>query len=567
VTLGSPARSSTAVPLASVPARDVYADLLERTRGFSREASVARAAWFAKLDVDKKDELLFEFEVLLKGLACFANPRNHPGPPRRVPVVAQDFREQLEIVRAALDLASTDVRALLGERDKAFVFHRYIETVLPDDSNEANRWRLGHHDGEQTPEESLLSLRQALTNLLEVTSALVRLERMPYRSFCALLGLAHREIAQSLYFNPLAELEFRAEFDQITSPEVLEAIQSVPGGSARRLIAVTFLALFRMLRYLAVIEAATREEDDARRMAGVVYPVLAVLRSDARALSGALRRSAGSALADGYERHIFRTPAQELEGRYEALLAEGHRLIDVKSTLGGIAANLRLEIRRVFERELPAPDTGPNGKALAAAARAACTTLRPALRNGILLLGKTLGERLDASGVFSDSDAQRALSERLRRDVWMFSQVVRAFAVKARAAESRPIQAEANSDAPPAEGYGENKRPSTGPWGNATGGSPLAFVREFLAYFRAMGVPLLRAADYPRVDAYLRAMAALEEEDLLDPERLGQATAECEQFYEFLLQLFEAIGQRDELRGVPFDRRAAAEALRLYLND
>ena len=47
--------------------------------------------------------------------------------------------------------------------------------------------------------------------------------------------------------------------------------------------------------------------------------------------------------------------------------------------------------------------------------------------------------------------------------------------------------------------------------------------------------------------------------------RLEKAIAEAEQFQEFLSALFESIGKRDELIGVPFDRRAAAEALKLYL--
>jgi len=34
---------------------------------------------------------------------------------------------------------------------------------------------------------------------------------------------------------------------------------------------------------------------------------------------------------------------------------------------------------------------------------------------------------------------------------------------------------------------------------------------------------------------------------------------------EFLVDLFEQIGRRDELAAVPFDRRAAAESLKLYL--
>src|SRR4029077_16600045 len=105
------------------------------------------------------------------------------------------------------------------------------------------------------------------------------------------------------------------------------------------------------------------------------------------------------------------------------------------------------------------------------------------------------------------------LSERLRRDVWMFAQIVRAFGQKARAV-------------PP---HGDER------W---TGVSSLQFVREFLAYFRAMGYPLLRAADYPRFDAYLSAMSALEESDLLETSRLQGAVAESEQFFEFLSALF-----------------------------
>ena len=156
------------------------------------------------------------------------------------------------------------------------------------------------------------------------------------------------------------------------------------------------------------------------------------------------------------------------------------------------------------------------------------------------MLGTALGTKLDEHGVFDDAAARRALGERLRRDVWMFAQIVRAFTAKARAT------------------------PSDERW---SGPSSLQFVREFLVYFEAMGYPLLRAADYPRFDAFQAAVSALDEADLLDPERLARATLEAEQFHAFLVALFDGISQRDELRGVPFDRRAAAESLRLYLGD
>ena len=136
---------------------------------------------------------------------------------------------------------------------------------------------------------------------------------------------------------------------------------------------------------------------------------------------------------------------------------------------------------------------------------------------------------------------RRATSERLRRDVWCFAQILRAFAIKARHAEARE------------DGW--------------TGAASFAFVREFLAYFRAMGYPLLRVGDYPRFEGFMGAMASLEETDLLDPPRLEAAVHESEAFHAFLTEHFDQISRRDELAGIPFDKPGAARALKLYLGD
>lgn len=514
---------------------DAYADLLRDTRGLRREQAHARDQWIAKLPEGKREEALFELEVLLKGLATFANPRNHPGPPRRVAIVAQDYREALILARDGMQRVIAQCRILLGEQERAFVFQRYLEMLLPDDGA---RSRLVRGTMTQdTPEESLFLLRHALTNLLEVTGGVTRLPRVPFRLFYATLSVAHREVSQSAFFNPLAALEFRPEFDRITNVRVLELMRQVPGEQARRLVALTFLSLFRMLRYIALLEHVVREP----RPAGVVYLVLSVLRSDARALTDYLRKQAGGQLADSYERELFKIPASQISGKYEEMLAEAHRLLTIKSTLGGIAANVRLELRRTFEHDLPPADGGATSERLRGAVASIAANLRPALQNAVLVLGKALGARLDEHGVFDDAAERRSLSSRLRRDVWMFAQIVRAFGAKARSTPSREDR-----------------------W---SGPSSLQFVREFLTYFGAMGYPLLRAADYPRFDAFLAALNALEETDLLDPRRLERAVAEAEQFHTFLTQLFEQIGQRDELKGVPFDRRAAAESLKLYLGD
>ncbi len=521
----------------SVSGRNAYADLLRDTRGLRREQQQARDAWFAKLAADKKDEVLFELEILLKGLACFANPRNHPGSARRRTIVSLDFREHLFHAKDGILRIVQLSRLLLGERDRAFVFHRYLETVLPEDS--ARNRLLNNALSQETPESSLFVLRHGLTNLVEVTNGLLRLNRINFRLFYAQLAAAMRETALSAFFNPLAALEFRPEFDRISSAQVLELIQSVPGEQAHRLVALTFLSLFRMLRYLRLLDAIALDHSD-KRVGGRAYLVLAVLRSDARALSNFLRRRSGSLLADSYHEDLLKVPASEIARRHDDLFAEGHRLIGIKAALTGVAANLRIEMRRTFEHDLPPVEVATPEHELRLRIREVTKNLRPALFNAILFFGKSLGARVE-EGVFDDQAARRASSERLRRDIWMFAQIARAFSQKARHAD-----------------------PSLDQWGKR---STFAFVREFLSYFRAMGYPLLRVGDYPRFDAFMSAMAALEETDLLDPQRLLAAVEEAEAFFEFLTGLFERISQRDELSGVAFDKPAAARALRLYLGD
>ena len=75
-------------------------------------------------------------------------------------------------------------RAMLGERDRAFVFQRYLETVLPEDSA---RTRLLHAAmAQETPEASLFVLRHGFTNLIEVGERRCsRLPRVNFRLFYA----------------------------------------------------------------------------------------------------------------------------------------------------------------------------------------------------------------------------------------------------------------------------------------------------------------------------------------------------------------------------------------------
>ncbi|HEY6080685.1 MAG TPA: hypothetical protein VIW29_17845 [Polyangiaceae bacterium] len=523
-------------PLAA--ADDPYQTLLSETRALQREQRSQREAWLGALELEGKDEALFEFEVLLKAAACFSNPRNHPGPPRRTAIVGLDFRHALGVFHDGLARGISLARQLLGSADRAFVFHRYLETVLPEDN--ARSRLLSQRSTQNTPEDSLITLRHGLTAGAEVVEGLMRSQRVPFRLFHAALSGVYREIDRSAFFNPLNALEFRPEFDRIKSAQVLELIRSVPGPEAHRLVALTFLSLFRMLRYLTLLTRILNDQGKRREQAGSTYLVLSVLRSDARALSDYLRQRSGELLSESFERDLMGIPASQIRERTATLRASGHRLIGIKSALEGIAGSLRLEMRRAFQHDIPAPDVELNAKEFRQRVGASVANLRPALQNAVLFLGKALGVTLEEGGVFDDQAARRETSERLRRDVWMFAQIVRAFSSKA------------------------VHSPTDDRWAALYN---FQYVREFLAYFRAMGYPLLRSSDYPRFDSFMAALSGLEDTDLVDPTRLEAAIDECMAFHGFLTQLFEDISKRDELQSVAFDRREAAASLKLYLGD
>src|SRR5262249_29740592 len=187
-TRASPSTGDEA-PLSTVEGqnRDGYRALLATSRGLRRDQSVARDQWFARLGVERKAELLFELEVILKGLACFANPRNHPGPPRRTAIVAMDFREPLIVARDGVHRSIAIARTLLGQEERAFIFQRYLEQVTPEDTTRSRFLR--QTSSQETPEDALLALRHGFTHALDVLDALVKQPKVPFRTYFGILSM------------------------------------------------------------------------------------------------------------------------------------------------------------------------------------------------------------------------------------------------------------------------------------------------------------------------------------------------------------------------------------------
>lgn len=517
--------------------RDVYANLLRDTRGLRRDQATARDTWFASLPWERKEETLFELEMLLKGVACFGNPRNHPGPPSAKTAVAQDFHEELRILRDVSQRVVTLTKQLLGDKERAYTFTRYLESVLPEDSA---RGRLIQDQLTQdTPEEALFVLRNAFGHFLDLADGLGRVGRVSNRLYFAMHGVVVREVGRNSYFNPLMALEFRPEFDRIRSAEVLESLHAIESEMAHRVVALTFLTLFRGLRYVSLVDQYATDPGSTRR----AFVILATLRSDLRALTRYLARRSGDVIAEGLEREILQVPVDEIGARYTWLAEISRSLTSIRATLENLANSLRVEVKKVFEHDLPSPQADVPSAELGPMMVIASAQLRASFQNAIRQLCAEVRPGASVPELAGDAAARRAASERLRREIWMFQQILRAFLAKADAATAQAGDAHDR-------------------WG---GHASFQFVRDFLGHFRAIGYQLVRSHDYDRLDPFLAALDRLRDVDLLEPSRMADAVEECRAFLAFLNELSDQVSRRAELASAPFDRTAATDTLKIYL--
>ena len=511
---------------------NAYAELLRESRGLRRDRNDAREAWFASLGSPAKAATLFEFETLLKGIGAFGNQRNVPGPRPSGEVAVRDHRERLGALRQAAHRCIELSGELLEGDDEPYAFSRYVETVLSDDVEHS---RLSKEQLVQdTPIAALCVLRDGLASLADVLDGLLVSGPVSVRLATAIHAQFVREISRNVFFNPLIALEFRREFDRINHTDVLDALERVPSENAHRVVALAFLSLFRNLRYLDLIDSYVASADRV----GLAYVVLGVLRSDLRSLTRFLSRRAGTLIADGFERELLTVPATNLQSAESSLSRISNTLLALRRALESASNTVRIEVRRVFDHRLPSPEEARN-EDTAPALREAVNCLRGVLALAISSIVTEILPETTTADLAPELDPEPATSDRLRRDVWIFSQVLRAFVAKADTAQLDASR-----------------------WSASTN---FRFVHEFLGHFRAIGYQLVRKNDYDRLQPFLHALGVLRATDLLDSGRLATASQECRRLSQYLDALFDRLNRRSELSAVPFDKRAAADTLRIYL--
>ena len=360
-------------------ARDYFRELLRDSQphpGLSAE----RERWLRGCRVEGREERLFEFEMLLRGIERYFKLHNLPIDSVARPVVTRDFGEELRDVRDALGQAIKLSRRLLdpGE-DQRMLFRRYVESQLVDDR--ARRALLEEELEEDTPQESLFLLRQSFESLRTIVDSLLKLETVSFRVFHEVGNLALRAILQNQYFRPFRPLEFCIEFDRVKSVPILDALRRL-ADPERRLFTTAFLGLFRLLHYLAYVRPATKGVERRARV------VLSLARSESLTLVGYLKTEV--AARSGLRRHqgAALRVARDL-GRHAE--AAGRRLRHVGSDAAVVLAVAREyaeEVRQLVVRLAAAVDSRPGVEEMTFGRLASAVTMAQRLRNDLWVFSR-----------------------------------------------------------------------------------------------------------------------------------------------------------------------------------
>jgi len=363
-------------------AQDFFFELMRDSQRVRGVYMAERERWIRSLEVSGREEILFELEMLLRGLDRFFNLRNLFG--EIEPAQERDWKEELKATRDAVHRSVHLSRKLIEQRqEQAMLFRNFVEGSLADDRA---RTRLGAELREQrTPEESLFLLRTGLVAHQGILDSLLRLDGAPPSLFLDVGRALQHELFVSRYFCPPGALEFRAEYDRIGSVLLLEALRLQDDEKKRKAFALALLASFRALRSLRYVPSPPVPH--TRR----VLVILALVRSELHALVTYL------------ESDLPRLSAVPTSAA-AAGKAAAQKIRDVLASVPPLLAQPLTDRAQLdFQRD----------------------KLVEATKECVGILANALDPAMGHYALFEDDAARTDQSERLRQDLWVFREMCR----------------------------------------------------------------------------------------------------------------------------------------------
>jgi len=523
------------------PRRNFYIEFLNFSSWMGESQRKQRTKWYSGLDISDKKDNLFKFEMMLKGFMCFANPYNHPKHITGKSVIgpgfdAKDFSVEIKMMVLIID---SIIELAMGLKEDSDEIPTGVVDVFCSSESQNDQQRIDFarsFDSQESLEQGIDYIIGSMEDLRDLVEGVGGSSHVTHRQFCAVSKVICREISGSCYFNMSSLFEFREQYDKINQNQVLVTLGSIESDVSRKISSVSLLTLHRLLAYLdMVIEMLDIEMNNA----GGLFAMLSVIHSDGQALADFLSNDSSTWISGGFGDEYQTLTPKEIRNNFDELDLQFSELKSLRELLESTGHQLSLELKKTFNQQLPciAPVSELGG--VTEEIKGAASSLRSFVQNAIVLLVKEFNVNLKGDDLFADFTSDLTRSLRLQRDIWMFRYILKAFVIKTVGTEE----------------IGDK-------W---AGLNTFKYVKTFVHYFRSMGYQLLRNSDYERFDKFMALVDRLRDGDVLEVQRLSHVIHECEAFYLFLDKMFDAIGERKELKDFTFDAKDAAQTLKLFI--
>ncbi len=473
-----------------------------------------RNAWFYSLDVKKKEEKLFELEVLLKGLDRFFNLANQPIS-QKEGIVKRNFIHELRIIRNAVAKVVRLSQGLLTEEDNRILrFRNYVENRLLSDYQRAKIIERSLH--QRTPEESLYVLCHSFINFQEILQNVTGQDEAAYFLFYHIEQLISREIAGNRFFNPFKAAGFAPHYDVIKSPRFARVARDIPDHELRRHLSVVFLIMFKLLRYLSFVKPEVKDLEPLKDS----LLIFSLMHSESRLLIDFLEKDLPARV-----RNCSSLPpevSRKLLGHVDSL-----------------AYQLSVELDKMYELELKDAAENMDMTRLRNGISRSRGLFTSIFQQGIIHIAQVFDPELKGKDVFPGFISRLEVSLKLRKDVWLFHKVIENL-------ERVITDCKAKNEVIPII-------------------ESIKTLRNFIFYYQNISFQFVRSMDRDEFQRFFTKIDKFNVADLYEEEKLDGFIRDLHAFKMFLETTLASINNRNELQGIPFGTEEGEKILAQFL--
>ena len=212
------------------------------------------SSWVKYIHSQGKIDVLFELETWLKASRSFLNIEHLPlADEEKEELLERSFLSEINIVRQAIQICENHAYAVMSIGEEA-TFD--IDAIIEKQSRKERILdsHIGRFLEQMTPIDSISKLLDSLNDLRISIDAFQNTPHPGYQLYLALGRNYRQELKSCRYIDMLLNQRFRIQYDLIENRSLTEVLRSIPDEQLRRNTALALLYLFRIMKYLKMVQ-------------------------------------------------------------------------------------------------------------------------------------------------------------------------------------------------------------------------------------------------------------------------------------------------------------------------